>query len=278
MKILKVLNNNVVLALDDQNSELVLTGRGLGFQAKAGQRVNMDKVVRTFRPTEGQTPSQLAALVGDIPPEHIVLAADALEIARKELGIELRTGLIVPLADHLSFAIQRVRRGLTMDYPLRIEVNYLYPNELRVAREIIDMVNERIDVPLPADEAVSVALHLVNAAFATADIAQTYQMTDVIGEILQVVKASFPQIDTQGVAAARFVTHLRYFFVRAQKGKMFSGSGLTYSAAIFEAHPKEYQCALRVGVLLELRLGEPISEEETVHLTMHVARLASDDH
>ena len=39
MKILRVFNNNVVLAKDGAR-EVIVTGRGLGFQAKPGQRVD----------------------------------------------------------------------------------------------------------------------------------------------------------------------------------------------------------------------------------------------
>ncbi len=275
MKILKVLNNNVVLALDGQGREVVLTGRGLGYQAKAGQPVDREKVVRAFVPTAGQSPFELAELIGDIPPEHIALAVDALDIARRELGIELRSGLIVPLADHLSFAIVRIRRGLAMEYPLRTDIAHLYPKELEVARKIVAMVNSRIDVELPEDEAVSVTLHLVNAAFATEGMTAAYQMTDVIGEVLQVVASSFDGIDTTGVAAARFITHLRYFFVRVKEAGLHDELGPSYSSAIFDAHPEEHQCAVRVAMLLELRLGHPVSVEETLYLTMHIARLTS---
>ncbi|MFV0451801.1 MAG: CAT RNA binding domain-containing protein, partial [Propioniciclava sp.] len=36
MKVLRVLNNNVVLALDDNGGEVILTGRGLGHDARPG--------------------------------------------------------------------------------------------------------------------------------------------------------------------------------------------------------------------------------------------------
>ncbi|MGV0348125.1 MULTISPECIES: CAT RNA binding domain-containing protein [Corynebacterium] len=39
MKIVRVLNNNVVLATRDDGGEVVLTGGGVGFGMKAGQRV-----------------------------------------------------------------------------------------------------------------------------------------------------------------------------------------------------------------------------------------------
>ena len=38
MEILRVFNNNVVLAKGGDGGEVILTGRGLGFQAKRGRR------------------------------------------------------------------------------------------------------------------------------------------------------------------------------------------------------------------------------------------------
>jgi beta-glucoside operon transcriptional antiterminator len=40
VEVLRVFNNNVVLARGDDRGEVILTGRGLGFQAKPGQQVD----------------------------------------------------------------------------------------------------------------------------------------------------------------------------------------------------------------------------------------------
>ena len=50
MKVVRVLNSNVVLAVDETGAEAILTGWGVGFQAKPGQPVKTDKVTPTFRP------------------------------------------------------------------------------------------------------------------------------------------------------------------------------------------------------------------------------------
>ena len=45
MKVLRVLNNNVVLSCDDDGQEVILTGRGIGFRAHPGQEVDPDAIV-----------------------------------------------------------------------------------------------------------------------------------------------------------------------------------------------------------------------------------------
>ena len=44
-----------------------------------------------------------------------------------------------------------MRSGLPVEYPLRVEVQHLYPRELATAERIIALVNERVEVPLPRD-------------------------------------------------------------------------------------------------------------------------------
>ena len=48
MNILKVINNNIVSALDN-NEEIIVMGRGLGFQAKPGQLVKDDKIEKMIK-------------------------------------------------------------------------------------------------------------------------------------------------------------------------------------------------------------------------------------
>lgn len=277
MRILRVFNNNVVLARDVDDGEVVLTGRGLGFQRKPGQPVDETLIVQRFYPSGERTPSDLGLLLAEIQPEHLALAAEALDLARASLGRDLRGGVVVPLADHLGFAIERAAAGQRIEYPLRGEVSHLYPREFEVARRIVKLVNVRLDVELPPEEAVAVALHLVNAAFGTEDLAKTFQMTEVFDQILQVVASMFGPVDTEGVAAARFVTHLRYFFIRMNDDTQHAGAPLPYSDAVVSSYPEQYRCAINVQHLLELRLGKPITAEELVYLTMHIARLTTSE-
>ena len=278
MKVVRVFNNNVVLAQDAGGGEVVLTGRGLGFQARPGQQVDPAKIVQTFVPTDGREPGVLGALLAEIPPEHIALAQEALA----EVGDAAGSGTLVALADHLSFAIKRHRQGLQLEYPLQAEVAHLYPDELARARRILAVVNRRLDAQhtpqLPSAEAVPIALHLVNAGFATGDLSLTYTMTGVLGQLFEVVEQTYGRsFDTSDVNAARFITHLRYFFVRARTGRQLHNGQLAFGTAMRTAYPEAYACALRLRAVLELRLDHPVSEDEVTYLTMHVARLTTPD-
>ena len=88
MKILRVFNNNVVLARDDAGGEVILTGRGLGFQARPGRTVDPTLVTRTFIPADGRDPDHLAELLAGIPPEHVQLVGEALAEAGLDATVD----------------------------------------------------------------------------------------------------------------------------------------------------------------------------------------------
>lgn len=277
MEILRVFNNNVVLSRDVNGQEVILTGRGLGFQVKPGQHIDPAKVMRTFVPEDGRDPNNFGAMVAAIPPEHLLLADQALESGRAQMPIPKSSVLSIALADHLSFAIKRQSLGLAFDYPLRAEVSHLYPTELAAARLVLAYINARLETPLVADEAVAIALHIVNAGFVTGDLSYTYQMTDVFAQLFDVLENAYERpFDRDTVNAARFITHLRYFFVRAKSGSQLEEQGGKLQAAIREAYPDAYSTALKLQAVLELRLGEALTDDEVTYLTLHVARMVNE--
>ena len=281
-QIVKIFNNNVVLAQDASGHEVVLTGRGLGFHARPGQPVDPAKVARVFQPVGTPDQESFGAVLADIPPEHVELAADALDragVSTASSGPAATLGsLVVALADHLSFAIKRQRSGLALQYPFRGEVQHLYPEEYAAAGRVLQHVNANLEVPLPEAEAVAIALHLVNASFARTDLASTQRMTELLQQVFAVLEASYGRsFDSHSINATRFVTHLRYFFVRFERDRQLDEDKGTLGTAVRTAYPEAAACAARIRALLELRLGQPLTEDETTYLTLHVARLATDD-
>ena len=49
MKIEKVINNNIVVSRDIDGNEIVVMGRGIGFQKKAGTEVSSKAVEKIFK-------------------------------------------------------------------------------------------------------------------------------------------------------------------------------------------------------------------------------------
>ena len=185
--------------------------------------------------------------------------------------------LVIALADHVSFAVRRLEHGLAIEYPLLGEVKNLYGREYGQALGLLAAVNNRLERPLPAGEAVALALHLVNAGFATGDLSYTYTMTAVISQLIEVIERTFEvALDEGSVSVGRFITHLRYLFVRIQQHQQLVDQPSLISTAILDSYPRAAQCADRLSGILELRLGAPLTADEISYLALHVARVAAD--
>lgn len=279
MRILRVFNNNVVLGENESGEQAVMIGRGLAFGKKKGQSLDPDLVEQTFVP-ESQGEEQLTAMLSEIPADILSLATELQSIARDEMGANISHSFVIPLADHINYALVRGRQGLRIEYPLSIEVGQLYPKEVAFGRRAIGMINDRFGANLPEDEATPIALHLVNSQFATEDLVRTFRMTEVFTQIFDVISAAYGQeINQSNMSVARFVTHLRYLFVRAEQGKNPVSQDPAFPAihdAVRSSYPRAYDCAYKIVLLLQIHLHQELSDDEHTYLTMHIARLATD--
>lgn len=284
MKILRVFNNNVVLASseDEPGAEVVLTGRGLGFGASAGDTVDEAKISRVFRPEDHRDPDHVAALAADVPLWFVELAGSLTD------GLEVPSPTVLALADHLHMAVRRQELApphlssttVQGSHPLSAEVSHLYPEEFATARMMLARVNLRLaekgTSALPDSEAVSMALHLVNAGFYTGDLRATYEMTGMFSQLFDVVDSAYGvTVDRQSVNAARFITHMRYLFVRVNDGEQLNEGFSALRESLAQSHPEAVTCGDRLASVLELRLGTELSSDERSYLALHVTRLAS---
>ncbi|MEV7416056.1 PRD domain-containing protein [Streptomyces sp. NPDC089919] len=276
MKALRVLNNNVVLARDDKGQEVILTGRGIGFGSRQGKPVDPALIVRVFVPADGRDPDHLSEVLALIDEEVL----RAVVIALDEAGIEgresTRPTLAIAVADHISGALDRARRGTVVEYPLRAEVQTLYAAEYAQAQRLLAAVNTRLDPQLDESEAIALALHLVNAGFASGDLSFTYTMTGVIQQMLAVVRERYGlSVPQESMSAARFITHVRYLFVRIQQHRQLTGHESTIGEGIRRHYPQATATAQQLATVVELRLGERLSEDEVSYLALHIARMTT---
>jgi beta-glucoside operon transcriptional antiterminator len=274
VRVTKVFNNNVLLATDGQGQEVVLMGKGLGFQARTGDPVRSEDVERTFVAGGTTTPERIVAFVEEIPAEDIDLTQAIVDAAREQLGPHVTAHLVIPLADHISFALRRAREDVAISYPLQWEVQHLYPREVAFARHALGIVRERTGVELPALEAVPLALHFVNAQFGAGELSRTVEMTEVFAAVLDIVREQHGAVlDEESLDVARFITHLRYLFVRQQRGTPLPDMQGLLRDAVREQHPEAFGSAESIGRLLEERYDWTITGDEVLYLALHVARL-----
>ncbi|WP_314900010.1 PRD domain-containing protein [Actinomyces naeslundii] len=275
MEILRVLNNNVVLARDEIGREAILTGRGLGFQRKRGQDVDASLISRRYIPADNA--QSVAEVIAGIPLERLALIERVFRKAARGLNTDVPSSTLIAVVDHINQAMARVYQGLTMDYPLRAEVAHLHPEELRLAEAMVEEINAAQEVQLPRGEAVALALHLFTAAIGAPSAQAASEQSRLIGQVMGLLEKSFGEaFDADSVNAARFAVHLRYFLVRARTAvQIEDGTSSLVAEALRVSDPDAYRVARRIRDLLEIRLNTAVTDDETAYLALHVARLTS---
>ena len=116
-KILKVLNNNSILVIDlDTKQELIFLGKGVGFGKKVNQNVSEIENAKAYRFTEQQSRQESIDTIKSISPVFIEIAGGIIEEAEKQFG-NVDNNILLPLADHIAFAIKRMEHGIELKNP-----------------------------------------------------------------------------------------------------------------------------------------------------------------
>lgn len=71
MQIVKVFNNNIVQALNSKQEEVIVMGRGVGFQKKVNDDIDDKLIDKTFVLNDGG--SSFSEIYRDLPTEEVDL-------------------------------------------------------------------------------------------------------------------------------------------------------------------------------------------------------------
>lgn len=278
MRVKKVINNNIVVSLDHSNQELIVMGKGIGFKRKAGDEVDAAAIEKVYSITKEWNVNKLTNLLSAIPLEEIQVANDIISFAKVSLGKKLSENLFLTLSDHIHFALERHQEGIQLKNALLWEIKRFYNHEFLIGKEALSMIQSRLQISLPEDEAGFIGLHIVNAELSGSEVNQVSEMTQTIQAILNIVKYHFNmELDEYSLNFERFVTHLKFFVQRVFTDVHLDGdetAGLMFM--LKDKYPKEYQCALKIGEYIQKQLGRKLDNDELIYLTIHIKRITSE--
>lgn len=278
MVISKVLNNNVVIALKDDGTELVLMGTGLGFQKKTGSHIDDEKIQKRFELKGDLDSLRVEEMLSEIPEDVIEMSYRILKKSKEKLNKEMNETAFLSFADHLHTAIQRSEKNIQLKNFLLWDIKRFFPKELAIAQEGIRWVNEEMNTNLSEDEAGFLTLHIVNAEIDNSS-EDAIKLTQLIEEILTTIKYTLKiNFVEQDIYFQRFITHLRFFserVIRASNGEHEEDNRV--ESELFELITTKYKEAYiatkKVVELLANRWNYEVSPDEQVYITIHLARI-----
>ncbi len=276
MKIKTILNNNAVIAINEKEQDIVVTGLGIAFRKKAGDVIESEKVERIFRVDSNDGDERIRALLTEIPKEYVEVSDLILSYASEKFGKKLSENTVVTLADHLYFSVDRVKTGLNIKNPLIWEVKQYYVDEYKVGQHSLDIIEEKLNVRLPDDEAAAIALHLVNANI-DEDMPEVIKTINILQDSLNIIKYHFlVEFEDEGISFQRMVTHLKFFAQRIVQGEVLTDSDDELYEMVKEKYPESFECACKIKDYAVEEYGFNVSNSELTFLTVHIERVVKN--
>ena len=274
MKIDKIINNNVVSALEDNGNEIVVMGKGIGFHTKKGMEIPERQIEKVFRLDNPGTMDQFKSLLENLPLEHLQASTEIINYAKSVLNRKINQSIYITLTDHINFAIERYRQKMMFTNPLLREVKTFYKEEYLVGEYAIALIERRIGISLPVDEAASIALHIVNAEYNT-KMRDTIDITNLIQAVLGIVKEEFKmELDETSLNYERFITHLRFLSQRIYSKELLgTDDNQEFYDMVAKMYPEECACSRKVAAYIYDTYRHKVSDEKVSYLAVHIKRV-----
>ncbi|MDX8046469.1 PRD domain-containing protein [Gracilibacillus sp. S3-1-1] len=280
MKIKKVLNNNVVVTMNEQGQEMVVMGKGLAFQKKVGESVDISRIEKNFVLQDTGISEKLNQLLQSTSDKYLDIVSEIYDYAVSQLPYKLHDYLYVALTDHISFAIERSKEGIQLKNTLLYEIRKYYKQEFQIGLKALDMIETHTGVRLDEDEAASIALHLINSQLSGENVETAVQVTEIVNNILNIVKYHYKtELDEDSINYERFLTHLRFFSIRFIRNEHTEE---TIDEFFYEQvkvkYETAYACTEKIAMYLQKNFDWQLTHDEKVYLTVHIHRVTYRQH
>jgi len=275
MKIIRRINHNAALALDGNGNELVVLGKGIGFPQVPYELNDMSRVAKTFYDVD----SRYMELIASLSQPILLASADIVEQAEINLESDLNPNLTFTLADHLNFAIDRIKKGIDVVTPFAYDVKHLYPAEYELGQLALDIVEDYVQFRLPEPEAVTVAIHLINAEVESGDMHSTLMTIKIMTDVELIIEKGLKIIiDRDSFQYSRFIMHLRYLIQRFSSGKQLQDGISVMLNNITLQYPDIYKCAQNILRYFKDNWTWECTQDEIFYLMIHIIRLNEKQH
>lgn len=273
MRVIQKINNNAVVCIDGQGKELVAFGSGIGFKKVPYELTDLSKIEMTFYKLN----SHYFQLLNEIPDTVFAVSSEIVKLARRRIQHVINPNLIFTLADHINFTLERVQDNQQMKFPFSYDVKQLYPQETKVARLAVDIINRQFHITLPDDEVTAITMHLVNSGSASEAAISNDPTEQMIAESVGMIEKRFKmKIDEDSFTYNRFAMHMRYYIRRLKAQDTDKAEVMNNMVETMKRdNATIYNCAHDITDFIDKRLGKHSDEDEVFYVAIYVRRMVN---
>jgi len=275
MKLIKKINNNFVLALDSSGEQIIVEGKGLGFMKLPCELRDYNAITRAYYDVD----HQYLCLIDALPQEVISISNRVCDFLLSRIDAPVNPNLPFILADHISFAIERIQKKTTYSFPMYHDLKHMYPLEYKAACLAVDLVRTELRVVLPEGEKAGIMLNIINAETNLGTVKQEEMVDAWVDQFICIIEAASKgkmRISREGFNYSRFVSHINYMYRRIMglDEKLETQNVRMYQELVNE-YSYDHICVERFSAYLKEKYKIELSTEERLYLILHVNRLCS---
>jgi transcriptional antiterminator len=276
-RVRKALNHNTLIAISmENNQEYLVIGKGIGFGKKVSERFEIPENIEcsVYSLQEQTERGKAMDLIKGIEPVYLEIAGKVLAKSEEVFG-KIDKNILFPMADHIAFAVQRIRANEQISNPLTDDIRTLFHMEYKTAECVKDILWEMLQVEIDKHEIGYIALH-IHSAIEDENVALSMQIAMAVRECIRMIEEETGQtIDVMSLSYNRLMNHIRYMVARSIKGEKLKLNMNDYMSVKF---PKSFWMATEVCKQLEKQLHRtsPLNEVEIGYLAMHIERVLMD--
>lgn len=273
LTIVKTFNNNVVLATQNEQ-EVVVIGKGVGYQKKPGDILKKQKSDQLYVSSQNNWVEHFSNLFSEIEPKYFDLASKIIAQAQEHLQTTFNSYLLISLTDHLHFAVYRFQQQMNLQNNLLWQIKQLYPTEFAEGLQAVAQLNQTFAVDLGEDEAGFIAMKFVENNLNLAQSQNFSKETKIIEGILNIIKYHFHlTLDYNALETQRLITHLRFFVARHLEAEPPVAADDLLWETLQQQYPEIEAVIVKIVKFLRKNFHIEIASNEKAYLLLHISRL-----
>lgn len=276
MLIYKILNNNAVVSRDNQNREIIVTGKGIAFKKSEYDEIDDASILKIFISENRQQKTKLEMMVSEIPYEYFAVAEEIKKMAEEALHCELSDNLTLRLSDHIYYSVIKEEKGISTPNLMIDELKRFYDKEYEIGVLAIRTVNERFQTKLSDSEAGFIAFHIINCE-ENNGLPDMESMITKLQNVIQMIEDYFHiDLNNNPTDYSRLITHLKFFFIKIKASKPKKLHDLkedTLYKMLIEKYADINRFLDRINALTLLNENYELSDTDRMYLIIHIARL-----
>ena len=184
--------------------------------------------------------------------------------------------ILIALADHISLALERERKGVSCENPLLLEIQQFYRKEYALAGRALQIIKEYMGIQMSEEEQGFITLHIVNATMPQRSD-RLIVSVQLVRDVLAIVSERYATtLDDTSLPYERFVRHLQFFAQRA----LDPTAGQINGDALFRidetAYPCAFSCADAIAAHLSSTYNVVVTNAEKSYLAYHIVNLLGE--